>query len=402
MLPANAAELPVLRLKRHEERRLAAGHLWVFSNEIDAARTPLSGFQPGELVRVLTWQDRSLGAAYVNPHSLICARLLQTEDLPSKPWFERRLRLALAMRERLYGQPCYRWVYGEADGLPGLVIDRFGQDCVVQVATAGMQALLPELLEALRTVGAPRRVLLKNDSPLRALEGLPAQVEWAWGEADAEATVIEHGAWYGVDLVQGQKTGWFYDQAANRRRLESYVRPDTRVLDLFCYAGAWGIASARRGAAEVLCVDASPQALAAVARNARANDVRVETRAGDAFEVLEALLQEGRQFDLIIVDPPAFAKRRKDIPAALAAYRRINQLAMRALAPEGILVACSCSYHVGAEDFQGAVARAARAAGRHLQILERGGQSPDHPVHPAIAESGYLKALFCRVNHALS
>lgn len=402
MLPENAAELPVLRLKRHEERRLAAGHLWVFSNEIDAARTPLSRFSAGELVRVLTWQDRSLGVAYVNPHSLICARLLQTEELPSTPWFERRLRLALALRERLYEQPCYRWVYGEADGLPGLVIDRFAEDCVVQVATAGMQSLLPELLEALRTVGAPRRVLLKNDSPLRTLEGLQAQVEWAWGETEAAATVIENGARFCVDLKQGQKTGWFYDQAANRRRLESYVRPDTRVLDLFCYAGAWGIASARLGAPEVLCVDASPQALAAAASNAKANDVRVEARAGDAFDVLEALLKEGRQFDLIIVDPPAFAKRRKDVPAALAAYRRINQLAMRAMASEGILVACSCSYHVGSDEFQGAVARAARTTGRHLQILERGGQSPDHPVHPAIAESNYLKALFCRVNQALS
>lgn len=402
MHPSSAAQLPVLRLKRHEERRLAAGHLWVFSNEIDAARTPLSGLHPGELVRVMTWQDRSLGLAYANPHSLICARLLQTEELPSTSWFERRLRLALELRERLYDQPCYRWVYGEADGLPGLVIDRFGQDCVVQVATAGMQALLPALLEALREVGKPRRVLLKNDSPLRALEGLPAQAEWAWGDGQAEATVIEHGARYAVDLEQGQKTGWFYDQAANRRRLATYVRPGTRVLDLFCYAGAWGIASARLGATQVLCVDGSAQALAAVARNALANDVSVQTRAGDAFEVLEALLQEGRQFDLIIVDPPAFAKRRKDVPAALAAYRRINQLAMRALAPEGILVTCSCSYHVGAAEFQIAVTRAARAAGRHLQILERGGQSPDHPVHPAIAESDYLKALFCRVNPALS
>ena len=401
MFTATASELPVLRLKRHEERRLLSGHLWVFSNEVDIARTPLTPLRAGELVRVLTHQDRSLGVAYVNPHSLICARLLQTADLPDARWFAARLRLALALRERLYEQRCYRWVYGESDGLPGLVVDRFGEDCVVQIATAGMQALLPQILEALREVATPRRVLLKNDGALRSLEGLPEQVEWAWGDPGL-ATVVEHGLRYEVDLQQGQKTGWFYDQAANRRRLTAYVRPGARVLDLFCYAGAWGIGAARLGAGEVLCVDASAQALSAVSANAQANGASVRTRAGDAFEVLEALAQEGARFDLAVVDPPAFAKRKKDVPAALAAYRRINQLAMRVLAPEGILVACSCSYHVGAEEFQGAVARAARSAGRQLQIVERGGQSADHPVHPAIPETSYLKALFCRVTDALS
>jgi len=400
MLPATSAELPVLRLKRHEERRLLAGHLWVFSNEVDIAQTPLNRFHAGALARVLTHQDRSLGVAYVNPHSLICARLLQSAEPPTVEWFAARLRLALALRQRLYDQPCYRWVYGESDALPGLVIDRFGEDCVVQIATAGMQALLPQILEALQAVAAPRRVLLKNDAALRGLEGLPTQVEWARGEA-GPATVIENGLHYTVDLEQGQKTGWFYDQAANRRRLASYIRPGARALDLFCYAGAWGINAARLGAAEVLCVDASAPALAAAGANAQANGVALRTRAGDAFETLEALAGEGARFDLAVVDPPAFAKRKKDVPAALAAYRRINQLAMRVLAPEGILVTCSCSYHVGAEEFQGAIAKAARAAGRQLQILEQGGQSADHPVHPAIAETRYLKAFFCRVNDAL-
>ncbi|MFO1467932.1 MAG: class I SAM-dependent rRNA methyltransferase [Steroidobacteraceae bacterium] len=402
MPPATPAELPVLRLKKNEDRRLASGHLWVFSNEVDSAQTPLPRFQPGALVRVLAHNDRGLGLAYVNPQSLICARLLQSNEMPTTAWFERRLRAALALRERLYADRCYRWVYGESDALPGLVIDRFGDDCVVQLTTAGMQRLWPMILEALQRVVAPARVLLKNDGALRALEGLPREVSWAIGAGAEPATVVENGLRYRVALESGQKTGWFFDQADNRRRLSSYVRAGARVLDVFSYAGAWGISAMRLGAAQALCVDASAAALEAASANAALNGVALQTRMGDAFEVLEALAAEGARFDVAVVDPPAFAKRRKDTVTALAAYRRINQLAMRLLVPEGILVACSCSWHVSAEDFQSAVAKAARGSGRSLQILEYGGQSADHPVHPAIAETRYLKALFCRVNEALS
>jgi 23S rRNA (cytosine1962-C5)-methyltransferase len=401
MPPATPSELPALRLKRNEDRRLMAGHLWVFSNEVDIAQTPIAKFQPGDLVRVIAHNDKALGLAYVNPASLICARLLQSWEMPTSAWFAGRLRQALALRERMYGAAsCYRWVYGESDALPGLVIDRFGADCVVQVATAGMQRLLPQILEALNEVAAPRRILLKNDSSLRAMEGLPLQVEWALGAGGEPATVIENGLKYVVGLEEGQKTGWFFDQADNRRRLARFVRSGARVLDVFSYAGGWGISAARLGAGSVLCVDASASALEAASRNAALNEVAVSTRAGDAFKVLEALAGEGARFDVIVVDPPAFAKRKKDVATALGAYRRVNQLAMRLLAPEGILVACSCSYHVSAEEFQTALAKAARSAEKSLQILESGGQSADHPVHPAIAETRYLKALFCRVNDA--
>lgn len=377
-----------------------AGHLWVFSNEVDIAQTPLVKFQPGELARVVAHNDKALGIAYVNPQSLICGRLLQSWEMPTAKWFAARLRTAQELRERLYEHRCYRWVYGESDGLPGLVIDRFGDDCVVQIATAGMQLLLEPLLEALREVAAPRRILLKNDSSLRTMEGLPLQVEWVHGRGGEPATVIENGLKYSIALEEGQKTGWFFDQADNRRRLSRYVRGGARVLDLFSYVGGWGVSAAHLGASQVLCVDASAAALESAARNASLNGLSLATRAGDAFKILEALAGENARFDLIVVDPPAFAKRKKDVPTALAAYRRVNQLAMRLLAPEGILVACSCSYHVGADEFQGAIAKAARAAGKSLQILEQGGQSADHPVHPAIAESRYLKAMFCRVNDA--
>ncbi|HMK87219.1 MAG TPA: class I SAM-dependent rRNA methyltransferase [Steroidobacteraceae bacterium] len=394
-------KLPVLRLKRNEDRRLAAGHLWVFSNEVDTLQTPLSKFKAGELVRVLAHNDRALGLAYVNPQSLITARLLQTWRLPDAGWFAERIRTALALRERLYSAPYYRVVYGEADGLPGLVIDRYGELCVAQIGTAGMELLKPPIREAVLEVLRCDRLIFKNDSAARELEGLRAYVEATNGELPATGWVMEDELRFEVPLAEGQKTGWFFDQAANRRALSRYVRRGARVLDVFSYVGAWGMHAARHGASEVICVDSSAAALELAAKNATLNSLRLATMKGDAFDVMEALASERRRFDLAVVDPPAFAKRKKDVPKALAAYRRLNQLAMQLLDPEGILVSCSCSYHVSPQELEDAMAKAARSADRHLQIVQAGGQAPDHPVHPAIPETRYLKAYFCRVNESL-
>ncbi len=390
-----------MRLKQNEDRRLHAGHLWVFSNEVDTRQTPLLKFKAGELVRVLAHNDRALGLAYVNPQSLISARLLSSWRLPDAAWFAQRMRIALALRERLYAEPYYRAVYGEADGLPGLVIDRYGPQCVVQIATAGMERLKPQIQEAALQVFNCDTLLFKNDGAAREQEGLPLYVEVAKGKLDQLGLVVEGGLRFSVPLAEGQKTGWFFDQAANRRALTKYVRKGARVLDVFCYVGAWGARAARDGAGEVICVDSSAAALDLAASNAERNSIALTTRKGDAFDVLEALAKEGAQFDIVIVDPPAFAKRKKDLPKALAAYKRLNQLAMQLLAGEGILVSCSCSYHVSAAELQEAIAKAARGADKHLQILEMGGQAPDHPVHPAIPETRYLKAYFCRVNDSL-
>lgn len=395
------AELPVLRLKRNEDRRLNAGHLWVFSNEVDALQTPLPKFKSGELVRVLAHNDRALGLAYVNPQSLICARLLGTCKMPDAAWFAARIRIALALRERLYAEAYYRVVYGEADGLPGLVIDRYGAQCVVQIGTAGMERLKPQIQEAVLQVLECETLLFKNDGAARELEGLPAYVEAAKGGIDDYGSVVEDGLKFTLPLAAGQKTGWFFDQAANRRALTKYVRAGARVLDVFSYVGAWGIRAARDGAAEVICVDSSALALELAAKNAERNNLTIATRKGDAFAVLEALVGDRARFDIVIVDPPAFAKRKKDLPKALAAYRRLNQLAMQLLAADGILVSCSCSYHVRAQDLEDAIAKAARGADKHVQLLEMGGQAPDHPVHPAIAETRYLKTYFCRVHDSL-
>jgi 23S rRNA (cytosine1962-C5)-methyltransferase len=396
-----AAQLPALRLKRNEDRRLQAGHLWVFSNEVDIEQTPLTRFESGALVRVIAHNDRALGLAYVNPQALICARLLSTWTLPDAAWFAERIRRALDLRERLYAQPFYRLVYSESDGLPGLVIDRFGTTCVVQIATAGMERLKEVIRQALMDVLHPETLLFKNDSAMRTMEGLAPYVEHAVGMTAETTPVIEDGLQFLAPLQGGQKTGWFFDQAANRRALVKYIRPAARVLDVFCYVGAWGVRAAKSGAGEVWCVDSSASALELVLRNAELNGVSLRTRKGDAFDVLEELIGEQAMFDVLVLDPPAFAKRKKDLPKAQSAYRRLNQLAMKVLAPEGILVSCSCSYHLGADDLQDAIAKAARAAEKQVQILESGGQAPDHPVHPAISETRYLKAYFCRVTDSL-
>ena len=398
---SNVAELPALRLKRNEDRRLNAGHLWIFSNEVDTQQTPLTKFKPGELVRVLAHNDRALGLAYVNPKSLISARMLGTWKVPDVAWLAARIRTALSLRERLYPKPYYRLVYGESDGLPGLVVDRYGSACVVQIGTAGMEELKLPIQQALEQVLQCEALLFKNDGSTREMEGLPSYVEAAKGKFDELSLIIEDGLEFQAPLAEGQKTGWFFDQAANRRALVKYIRPGARVLDVFSYVGAWGVRAARSGAAEVWCIDSSAPALELAARNAERNGLMVRTRKGDAFDVLEELIIEQAKFDVIVLDPPAFAKRKKDLPKAQGAYRRLNQLAMQLMAPEGILVSCSCSYHLSAGELQDALAKAARGAGKQVQVLEGGGQAPDHPVHPAISETRYLKAYFCGVNDSL-
>ncbi len=395
------AQLPVLRLKRNEDRRLHAGHLWVFSNEIDTSQTPLAKFKAGELVRVLAHNDRALGLAYVNPKSLIAARLLETWKVPDTAWLAMRIRAAMTLRDRLYPTPYYRLVYGESDGLPGLVVDRYGTRCVAQIGTAGMERLKHQIQEALSEVLQCDGLLFKNDSAAREMECLPSYIEAAKGNFDKPALVIEDGLEFQAPLLEGQKTGWFFDQAANRRALLKYMPQGARVLDVFSYVGAWGVRAAHQGAREVTCVDSSATALELAAANAERNGVKLAIRKGDAFDVLEELARQGARFDVVIVDPPAFAKRKKDGSKALAAYKRLNQLAIQVIANEGILVSCSCSYHVSAEELQDVIGKAARGADKHLQILEMGGQGPDHPVHPAIPETRYLKAYFCRINDSL-
>jgi 23S rRNA (cytosine1962-C5)-methyltransferase len=392
------ADLPALRLRPREERRLQAGHLWVFSNEVDVAATPLTAFEPGQCVQLLSSRDRFLGYAYVNPKTLIAARILGRDPAhpPGRALLVHRMKVALSLRERFYADPFYRLVFGESDLLPGLVVDRYGDVCVVQVATAGMDVMKDSILEALERVVKPRAVLWKNDSPARALEGLDPCVETAFGDVPDYVEVPEGGVTYRVPLAAGQKTGWFFDQRENRAAVARLAQ-GASVLDVFSYAGSFGLQAARGGAREVTCVDASAAALEAAGASAAASGLSLETQRGDAFDVLESLREAQRRFDIVVVDPPAFIKRRKDHGKGLAAYRKLNLLAMQAVARDGWLVSCSCSWHLEPAELTDAVQRAARHLGRFVQVVAFGGQGADHPVHPAIPETRYLKALICRV-----
>jgi 23S rRNA (cytosine1962-C5)-methyltransferase len=392
-------EAPVLKLKRGEDRRIRAGHPWVFSNEIDNAVTPLAKVPPGSAVRIHSDRDQFLGHAYVNPHALICARIVgrDIEQPLDRSLLVHRLNVALGLRERLSREPYYRLVFGESDGLPGLVLDRYGDVIVGQIATRGMEALRAEVEDVVRTVLAPRGMYWKNDSSARQLEQLDSVAEVAFGEVPDEVEVIEGGLRFVAPLAHGQKTGWFYDQTANRARLARYLWAGARVLDVCSYAGAWAVTALGHGAHSATCVDSSETALTYVKRNAAANGMEVGTVHADAFDALKQLHEQGERFDVVIVDPPAFIKRKKDIPQGTAAYRKLNQLAMNVIGREGLLVSCSCSYHLSADDHIEAIQAAARHGARFAQILEAGGQSPDHPVHPAIPETRYLKGFFCRV-----
>lgn len=387
---------PSLRLKPREERRLRAGHAWVFSNEVDIERTPLRSFQPGELAQIEDSRGVALGLAYINPNALICARLLSRNPRAriDQDWFGLRLASAMALRQRLFEQPFYRLVHAESDGLPGLIVDRYGDVLVAQFTTAGIETRKAEVIGALQNALQPAGILLRNDGSGRDLEQLPKYSETIGAVPDT-AVIEEAGLRFEVPLHSGQKTGWFFDQRDNRLRLARYARGQ-RVLDLFSYIGGWGVRAAAAGAASVLCVDSSAAALALAQHNAQRNGVTLQTREGDALEVLKALKTEAAQFDLVVLDPPALIKRRKDYDAGFEHYARLNHLALQLLGPDGILVSCSCSHHLPAEDLQRILLRESRKLGRPLQILEQGGAAPDHPLHPAIPETGYLKAFFCR------
>ncbi|MEE4109879.1 MAG: class I SAM-dependent rRNA methyltransferase [Halieaceae bacterium] len=394
-------DFPALALKRNEDKRLRAGHLWVFSNEIDTQRSPMSAFEAGQPADVVDHQGRNLGTALVNPKSLICARLIsrQAGTSPSQRWFANRLERAAVLRKQAGLTDAYRWVYGESDGLPGLVIDRFDAVVVGQLNTAGMDRLRPVIEEALMSQPGVEGVLWRNDAQVRELEGLEREVLRGPGSIPDAVRVDENGLFYELSLTAGQKTGWYFDQRANRERVTPLLGRCRRVLDLFSYHGAWGLAAARAGAAEVCCVDSSESAIAALQAHAGANGLadRVSALQTDAERYLDEQLEERARFDAIVFDPPAFAPRARDVRPALKAYRRMNEKALRLLNPGGLLVSMTCSAHIREDRYEALLLEAARHIDRELQVLMRLEQGPDHPVHPAIPETRYLKGRVVRV-----
>ncbi len=395
---------PELFLKKNEDKRLRLGHLWVFSNEVETKRNPLSLYNAGDLVKVCAFDGKVIGTAYINPNTLICARMLSRKPslkLGSKV-FTARITKALALRERFYSQPYYRLVFSESDGLPGLVIDRFGDVLSVQITTAGIERQKEPLIEVLVELLQPRAILLKNDNPQRQLEGLAMETELVYGELPEELIIEENNARYKVDVLNGQKTGWFYDHRSSRAELAKLAKGKT-VLDLFSYTGAWGIPAAINGAEQVTCVDASASAIALAKYNAQLNNVSESMQCvqSDVFDYLKQARLEKKNFDIVVLDPPALVKRKKDFKSGYEAYRRLNHLALQVLAKDGILVSASCSYHLTKANLHEILRSSARHIDRNLSFVATGGQAPDHPVHPAISETEYLKTYFCAVSESL-
>ena len=377
------------------DRRTAGGHPWIYSNEVrmDAAAKAIA---PGSLVTLRRVEESALGVAMFNPHTLIAARLLDRDAARpiGRRFFRRRLKPALRLRERLFDAPYYRLVHAEADGLPGLVVDRFGTVLVVQSNAAGMARLEPLVLDALGDLLRPETVVLRNDSPARALEALSLETSVAVGRLEGPVAVHENGAVFRADLLSGQKTGWFFDQRDNRRFVAALAR-GARLLDLYCFTGGFAVQAARAGAAAVVGIDRSEAALALAAEAAALSGVAESCtfRRGEAFAEAARLAAGAERFDLVIADPPAFAKSRKEVPAALRGYRKLARLAASVTATGGILFLASCSFNVAAEEFAEAVRRGLGDAGRAGRILRAAGADADHPIHPALPESAYLKTL---------
>ena len=380
------------------DRRLRGGHPWVFSNEIGRVEgTP----EPGDAVEVLSHRGEFLGTAYFNPHSLITARLLsrKRESIDTPEFFHRRLAAALDYRRRLYGErETLRLVHGEGDGLPGLVVDRYGDVLSLQLLTLGMEQRREAVLAALRDLLAPRALVARNDAAVRRLEGLPQQVELLAGEPPAELVVEENGLRFRVDVLGGQKTGHFLDQKENHLALRGRVEGG-RVLDLFCYSGSWAVHAAHFGAREVTGIDISAGALDLAAENARLNGLaeRCRFQRADVFELLREMAQAGERFETIILDPPAFVKSRKKLPEAIKGYLTINRRAMELVAPGGHLFTCSCSHHLDREIFLDTLRKAAVQAGRPARLVEMRGQAYDHPVLLSCPETAYLKCAILQV-----
>ncbi len=372
--------------------RARAGSPWIFSNEIRMDEAAKS-IAPGAVINVRGEDGRAFGTGYFNPKSLIAIRLWSDDcDLViDRDFFAARLKRALALRDAIYGKPFYRLVHAEGDALPGLVIDRFDDTLSVQIGTAGMERQTETLLQALEIAVKPKTVILRNDAPSRALEGLDSQVKTVKGEGRRIA-VEENGARYFADLAEGQKTGWYYDQRDNRAFIAGLAKGKT-VLDAYSYTGGFGILAAKAGAKEVVCLDSSAPALAIAEESARANGVTIQAVKADVFEELERLKAAGERFDIVVADPPPFVKSKKDLEPGAKAYRKLARLAADVTAPGGVMMIASCSHNIPPDRFAQECAQGLLRAHRQAAMIRQSGAGPDHPVHPLLPESAYLKAI---------
>jgi len=386
---------PKLRLQPKHGARIKAGSPWVYSNEVVMDRAT-KALPAGALVELVEDRGASIGSAYFNAHSLIAGRLLsRTPDAKiDADFFRDRIERARALRDKLYDRPFYRLIHAEADGCPGLAIDRYDDVLVAQSGTAGMDALSPLWLEALRAEFEPRAVLIKSDSPARAHEGLNAAVRLAHGALSRPTFVDEGGLRHLVDPMHGQKTGWFYDQRANRAFLIALAERAT-LLDAFSYTGALGLGALKAGAKAALLLDSSQSALDLAAQTARSSGLasRVEFRRCDVLAELEELAPTNERFEIVSCDPPPFVRSKKDLESGARGYRKLARLSAGVVAQGGFLALSSCSHAIDAERFQSECAAGIARTGRGARLIRASGAAPDHPVHPMLPETAYLKSL---------
>ncbi len=385
--------MQTIHLKPKEQRRLLKGHLWVFSNELQTVPGDIAA---GETVRLVTHDDRLIGTGFYNPHSLISFRLLsRSGEVPDREFFKKKIVEALALREKIYrldDTNAWRLVHGESDGLPGLVIDRFNRAVVLQAFSAGMDRHLPLVSEVIDELLQPEAIILRNESVLRELEGLPLYKEIIKGERSATMqTIHDAGISYEVDLYEGQKTGFFLDQRENRRIIRSFSE-GAEVLDVFTNDGGFALNALRGGAQSAIMVDISEETLKRAEKNAVLNGFEnFSLISSDAFDMLGKMVEAKELFDVVVLDPPSFTKSRKNLPTALKAYKRLNKLGLQLIKSGGFLATASCSHHVSEEDFLATIHQAALAAGKQLRMIYKNAQPPDHPVLLSMPETGYLK-----------
>jgi 23S rRNA (cytosine1962-C5)-methyltransferase len=390
--------LEKIRLKKNEDKRIREGHLWIFSNEIEE---PVEAKGEGEIVEVYDSRGNFLAKGYYNLHSLIAVRVLtyEKDERINGDFFFKRIEQALKYRHRIYPQlSSCRVVYSEGDFLPGLIIDKYEKNLVLQILTFGMERFEQEIIQACEKLFLPVRIVLRNDTSFRELEGLVQGVKIVKGDIGSPALIEEFGLKFFVDLKEGQKTGFFFDQKENRLMGAIYAK-GRKVLDCFCYTGAWGIASAKNGAKGVLGVDSSEKSLELARKNAKLNEVdKLCTFVkGDSFEVLRGLVQKGEKFDMVILDPPAFVKSKSKLVEGMKGYKEINLQALKLLDKGGILISCSCSHNFSKDLFMEMLKSAAKDAHKTLRLIEFRTQAKDHPILLSMPETEYLKCVILEV-----
>lgn len=390
---------PAIRINEHAVRRVRMGYPWIFRSEVINIKES-EAVEPGAVVDFTRDRGDFVARGYFNPRPQLCGRVLthKAEEKIERFFVYHHVEHAIVYRDKIFGQPYYRLIHGEADGLPGLVVDRYGDVVVCQLNTAGIEKLYPHIELALKSLLQPKAIVLRNDTATRETEGLEQGVRVAFGELPEPVIEIHDGAAkFYVDVMKGQKTGWFFDQRDNRRWVAQLAR-DSTLLDVFCHTGGFGIMAALAGSQNVTFVDSSSDALMMVDRNAMLNGVAAKCQVieGQAFEMLEKLYRMGRRFEVVSLDPPAFIKSKKDLGAGMKGYQKLAKLAAPLVVSAGYLFFASCSSHAETRHLIEVVSDGLTKAGRQFQLIKVTGAAPDHPVHPMLPETSYLKGLTFR------